>query len=85
MIKILPKKLSNIQPSYKKIVFAFTIAFIIFLISPNKESSILIFTFVPVSIMFTNYIESIQKYWIKESIIVGVIGLSFITFILQLL
>lgn len=85
MMLILTNKSLNLQSSYKKIIFAFVIGLVIFFISPNKDNSYLIFTFVPVSIMLTNYLETIDKYWIKESILGIIITASFITYILQLL
>lgn len=85
MLFILPKKLSNYHHSYQKIIFAFILGLVIFLIAPDKDNSMLIYTFVPVSIMLTNYLETIDKYWIKESIVDVIITASLITFILQLL
>lgn len=85
MLYILPKKLSNFHHSYQKVIFCFIIGLAVFFISPNKDNSMLIYTFVPVSIMLTNYLETIQKYWLKESIVGLIITASLITFILQLL
>ena len=85
MMLILTNKSLNMQSSYKKIIFAFIIGLTIFFLSPNKDNSYLIFTFVPVSIMLTNYLETIDKYWIKESILGIIITASFITYLFQLL
>lgn len=85
MMLILSSKLSNYQSSYRKIIFAFIIGLAVFFISPNKDNSYLIYTFVPVSIMLTNYLETIQKYWIKETILGIIISASVVTFVLQLL
>ncbi|MCL9804089.1 DUF6427 family protein [Flavobacterium amniphilum] len=85
MLFILTNKPLNLQASYKKVIFAFILGLIVFFISPNKENSYLIFTFVPVAIMLTNYLETIEKYWIKESIL-GILFLSsLINYILRLL
>ena len=73
------------QASYKKIILGYLIGLVVFFISPDKDNSSLIFTFVPVSIMLTNYLETIEKYWIKETILGTIILASVITFILQLL
>jgi hypothetical protein len=75
MLFILTNKPLNLQASYKKVIFAFIIGLVIFFISPNKDNGYLIFTFVPVAIMLTNYLETIEKYWIKESIL-GILFLS---------
>ncbi|WP_394757900.1 DUF6427 family protein [Flavobacterium sp.] len=85
MILILSSKLSNLQSSYRKILFAFIIGLVVFFISPDKDNSFLIYTFVPVSIMLTNYLETIEKYWVKESILGIIILASVITFVFQLL
>jgi len=85
MLLILSHKSLNLQSSYKKIIFAFVIGLAVFFISPNKDNSFLIFTFVPVSIMLTNYLETIEKYWIKEAILGIIMTASIITYVLQLL
>jgi hypothetical protein len=85
MFLIMKRKSLNLQASYKKVIYAFIIGLIIFFISNEKNNSFLVFTFVPVSIMLTNYIETIEKTWIKESILGIIIVASFTTYILQLL
>jgi hypothetical protein len=85
MLFILTNKPLNLQASYKKVIFAFIIGLVIFFISPNKDNGYLVFTFVPVAIMLTNYLETIEKYWIKESIL-GILFLSsLLNYILRLL
>jgi Family of unknown function (DUF6427) len=84
MVFILSNKPLNLQSSYKKIIFAFVIGVGIFFISDNKDNSFLIYTFVPVSIMLTNFLETIERYWIKETILGIIIFASVITYILQL-
>ncbi len=84
MAFILSNKPLNLQSSYKKIIFAFIIGVTIFFISDNKDNSFLIYTFVPVSIMLTNFLETIERYWIKETILGIIIFASLITYILQL-
>jgi len=84
MLFILPNKLSNLHSAYRKVIFSFVVGLAIYFISPNKDNSYLIYTFVPTAIMLTNYLETIQKYWIKE-VIVGIIATaSFVTYILQI-
>ena len=85
MVLMLQRKSLNMQASYKKIILGYLIGLVVFFISPDKDNSSLIFTFVPVSIMLTNYLETIEKYWIKETILGTIILASVITFILQLL
>ena len=85
MVLMLQRKSLNMQASYKKIILGYLIGLVVFFISPDKDNSSLIFTFVPVSIMLTNYLETVEKYWIKETILGTIILASVITFILQLL
>ena len=85
MLFIMSNKALNMQASYKKILFAFIIGLVVFFISPNKENSFLIYTFVPVAIMLTNYLETVEKYWIKESILGIILLSSLLNFILRLL
>lgn len=85
MIFILSNKSLNMQASYKKIIFAFIIGLVVFFISPNKDNGYFIFTFVPVAIMLTNYLETIEKYWIKESILGIILFSSLLNYALRLL
>ena len=85
MLFILTNKPLNLQASYKKVIFALIIGLVIFFISPNKDNGYLIFTFVPVAIMLTNYLETIEKYWIKESILGILLFSSLLNYILRLL
>lgn len=80
----LPSKPLNLQASYKKIIISFIIGLIIFIISPGKNNSILIYTFMPLSVMATGFFEGIQVKWMKETTAIIVIGLSFLSFLLQL-
>ena len=70
--------------SYKKIILAFFIGFIIYLISPHKNNSILIYTFMPLAVMATSYFEGIKIKWTQEVTAIIVVGLSFLSFFMQL-
>lgn len=73
-----------LQASYKKIIISFIIGVIIFLISPNKSSDILLFTFFPLAVMGTNNIEY-SKNKINQELAIGLtIILAFCSFFLQL-
>lgn len=85
MLFILSNKLSNLHSAYRKIIFSFLIGLTIYVVSPNKDNSYLIYTFVPTSIMLTNYLETIHKYWIKEAIVGVLATASIITYVLQIL
>ncbi|MDI9308741.1 MAG: DUF6427 family protein [Limnohabitans sp.] len=85
MLFILPTKLSNLHSAYRKIIFAYIIGLVIYFISPDKQNGLLIYTFVPTAIMLTNYLETVKKFWIKESIVVIITITSLITYLLQIL
>lgn len=70
--------------SYKKIIIAFFIGFAVYVVSPDKNNSILLFTFMPLAVMATGYFEGIQTSWTKEATAILVVGLSFLSFFMQL-
>jgi len=45
------------------------ISVIVVLLAPDKNGAELIFLFFPLSVLFANYVQVINRYWIKESII----------------
>ena len=45
------------------------ISIIVAMLAPEKNGAELIFLFFPLSVLFANYIQVINRYWIKESII----------------
>lgn len=79
-----PSKPLNMQSSYKKIIVAFILGAVVFLISSDKNNSMLLFTFAPVAIMATNQVEVMQVNWMKESIVYVIVGCSLLTFFSQL-
>ncbi|MDN3678417.1 DUF6427 family protein [Flavobacterium paronense] len=58
-----------LQASYKKMIFGFLIGVTIFLISPDKNSDMLIFTFMPLSVMCTTNIEYSQSKIYQEIVL----------------
>lgn len=83
-IVALPSKPLIHHNSYKKIIMAFFIGFVIYLVSPNKNNSILIYTFMPLAVMATSYFEGIKIKWTQEVTAIIVISLSFLSFFMQL-
>jgi hypothetical protein len=67
----LTNKPLNLQASYKKVIFSVLLGIIIFIISTNKNSDLLVFTILPMSIMATNTIEYLQNK-IQQEIILAV-------------
>lgn len=74
----------NMQSSYKKIIVAFFLGVVVFLISAEKSNSLLIYTFAPLAILATNHVESMQISWLKETIVYFIVGCSLLTFFSQL-
>ena len=70
MIISLTSKPQILQASYKKVVFTFFIGIVVFLISPDKGNAVLVFTFMPLSVMATSNIEYSQNK-IQQEIVVG--------------
>jgi len=65
-LKLVQKKKKAFKPSFK-IIFAFLIAaFGTVILAPKKDGSEFLFLFAPLSIVMTNYIESIKEKWFKE-------------------
>lgn len=83
-IVALPSKPLIHHNSYKKIILAFFIGFFIYLVSPDKNNSILIYTFMPLAVMATSYFEGVKIQWSREVTAIIVISLSFLSFFMQL-
>ncbi len=73
-----------LQASYKKVVFAFIIGILIFIISPNKSNDVLLFTFFPLAVMATNAVEYSKNKPYQEMVLALTIVLVFLSFFLQL-
>jgi hypothetical protein len=73
-----------LHSSYKKIISAFFIGILVFIISPNKSNDLLVFTFAPLAMLATSHIEIAQIKWQKEIVLAGVIICGFYAFFSQL-
>ena len=73
-----------LQASYKKMVFAFFIGIVVFLISSEKSNSMLVFTFMPLSVMATSNIEYSQNKTHQEIVLALFIIAGFSAFFSQL-
>jgi hypothetical protein len=80
----LTNKPLNLQASYKKVIFSALIGIVIFLVSTNKSNEVLVFTFLPMSIMATNTVEYLQNKIQQEIILAVSIICALICFFLQL-
>lgn len=70
--------------SYYKIISSFIIGAFIYLVSPDKNNSLLIFTIAPMVIMATSYIEIIKDKVFKEIILTSFLIIGFLMFFFQL-
>jgi hypothetical protein len=73
-----------LHSSYKKIISAFFIGILIYVISPIKSNDLLVFTFAPLAMMATSHIEIAQIKWQKEIILFGIMLCGFYAFFAQL-
>jgi hypothetical protein len=73
-----------LQASYKKMIFGFLIGSIVFILSPDKNNAMLLFTFFPLAVMTTNNIEYSQNQIYQEIVLLLLIAGSFIAFFAQL-
>jgi hypothetical protein len=84
LVFTLTKRPLILLSSYYKIIFWFVIGFFIYLISPNKSNSLLVFIIPPMVIMATSYVEIIKdKVW-KEIIVTSFFIIGFLMFLFQL-
>ncbi len=73
-----------LHPTYKKILSMIIIGIGIFAVSPNKSNDLLIFTFAPLAMIVTTYIETPQAQWKKEVVLALLILGGIISFFAQL-
>ena len=73
-----------LNSSYKKILLWFFLGLVIFILSPNKSNDILIFTFAPLAIMASSFVEITQQKWQQEVAFFAVLICGLICFFVQL-
>ena len=72
-VRYLKSKAKKSRPSFIIIIFTVIISLIIIVISPHKNGSEFLFVFAPLSIIITNYLETISEKWFKETLLLGLI------------
>jgi hypothetical protein len=72
-VRYLKSKAKKSRPSFIIIIFSIIIALMIIAISPHKNGSEFLFVFAPLSIIITNYLETISEKWFKETLLLGLI------------
>jgi hypothetical protein len=73
-----------ILQAYKKMIFGFLIGSLVFILSPEKNNAMLLFTFFPLAVMSTNNIEYSQNKMYQEIVLGLLIIGSFFAFFAQL-
>ena len=66
------------QALFRLIMLSFLLAIAVFVLSPEKNNSLLIYAFAPLAIMASNYFENIQTNWIAQ-VSAGIITILAIT------
>jgi hypothetical protein len=72
-VRYLKSKSKKSRPSFILLIFSVIIGLAIIVISPNKNGSEFIFLFAPLSIIITNYLETISEKWFKEGLLFGLV------------
>ena len=80
----LSSKALIVLPAFQKIIISFLIGVTIYIISPLKSNAILVYTFMPLSVMATSYIENAQIKWAKEATTLIILLLCVVCFVFQL-
>lgn len=80
----LPNRPLILQSSYKKIISAFFIAVVVFVISPDKSNDVLIYTFGPLAILASTIVETSQSRLNRELTAGLTAALAIVCFFLQL-
>jgi hypothetical protein len=73
-----------LQASYKKMIVAFLIGGLLFMMSPDKNSSLLLFSFMPLAVMGTNNIEYSHNTMYQEIVLFFVTIGCFFAYFIQL-
>ena len=72
-VRYLKSKSKKSRPSYIIIILTVIIGLLIVGIAPNKNGSEFLFLFAPLSIIVTNYLETISEKWFKEILLYGLV------------
>ena len=60
----------DFKATWNILIAQIALSLFIVIVSPVKNGSEIIFLFFPLSILYANYIQDIEKYWLKESILI---------------
>jgi hypothetical protein len=71
--KLLKKANINSRPTYFLVILTLVVSILVGLFSPEKNGSELLFFFVPLSIIISNYFESKEEQIFKEILLIGLV------------
>jgi len=81
-LKGIKKKKKTFRSSYKVVFIACMIAFVLVVIAPKKEGSEFLFLFAPLTIIISNYIETIEEKWFKLLFVFLLLAIPFLLLML---
>ncbi len=84
MLLTLSKRPIIMLASYKKVIYIFLISLLIYVVSPEKNNALLLFSIMPLSILATAYVEISRDTVLKEIIAGSVLACGILLFIFQL-
>lgn len=71
-------KKKSFRPSFKIVLFAVIISFVIVVLAPEKNGSEFLFLFSPLAIIITNYIETMEVNWFKDVFLAILVLMPFV-------
>ncbi|MDO7172168.1 DUF6427 family protein [Mariniflexile sp. AS56] len=77
-LQSIKKKKKGLRASFKIVVIAAILSFVIILLAPQKNGSEFLFLFAPLAIIITNYIEIVEDKWFKEVFLAVLIIIPFV-------
>jgi len=60
----------DFKATWNILIAQIVLSLFIVIVAPVKNGSEIIFLFFPLSILYANYIQDIEKYWLKESLLI---------------
>ena len=76
--------LATQQNSIKKVVALLIVGLMVYLFSDSKDNSLLLYCMAPLSIIGSNFINSLNREWLKDASLYTLLVLSCISFYLVL-
>ena len=71
----------DVKSTWFLLIAHFFVSLLLVLLAPDKNGSELTFLFFPVSILFANYLQLLNRYWIKETILYLFILIFFVVYL----